>query len=111
VDHAQCYFKEQLFQFWEDTSFGDGEDGWTPEAEWCESVRGEDNPASIGLMMLKKLEKAHGFTIAIMYPGCEKVLEDVEKTVAGKDVPGDTGKCGCAQGGKPSDTYALCKYA
>lgn len=50
IDLAQCYFMDQLFKDWEHFGFGDGQEDWTPEAEWSESLRSLDNPGSIGLL-------------------------------------------------------------
>ncbi|KAF5637159.1 kinase-like domain protein [Fusarium sp. NRRL 52700] len=68
IDLAQCYFKDQLFKVWEHFGFGEGQEDWTPEAKWCESVRCRDNPGSMGLPMQSKLRRVKGFLIDVKYP-------------------------------------------
>ncbi|KAF5532221.1 kinase-like domain-containing protein [Fusarium mexicanum] len=67
IDLAQCYFKDQLFKDWEHFGFGEGQEDWTPEAQWCESLRCRDNPGSIGLPMQSKLKRVKGFSIDVKY--------------------------------------------
>ncbi|KAF4944311.1 hypothetical protein FGADI_12795 [Fusarium gaditjirri] len=68
IDLAQCYFKDHLFKDWEHFGFGDGQEDWTPEAEWRESVRCTDSPGSIGVPMQSKLERLKGLRIDVKYP-------------------------------------------
>ncbi|KAF5578238.1 kinase-like domain protein [Fusarium subglutinans] len=68
IDLAQCYFKDQLFKDWEHFGFGERQEDWTPEAQWCESVRCRDNPGSIALPMQSKLKRVKGFSIDVKYP-------------------------------------------
>ncbi|KAF5242040.1 hypothetical protein FANTH_8875 [Fusarium anthophilum] len=68
IDLAQCYFKDQLFKDWEHFGFGEGQEDWTPEAQWCESVRCRDNPGSIGLPIQSKLKRVKGLSIDVKYP-------------------------------------------
>ncbi|KAF5988717.1 hypothetical protein FBULB1_1325 [Fusarium bulbicola] len=68
IDLAQCYFKDQLFKDWEHFGFGEGQEDWTPEAQWCESVRCRDNPGSIALSMQSKLKRVKGISIDVKYP-------------------------------------------
>ncbi|SCV57754.1 uncharacterized protein FFB14_15307 [Fusarium fujikuroi] len=63
-----AHFKDQLFKDWEHFGFSDGQEDWTPEGEWSESVRSLDNPGSIGLPIQSKLERIKGFLIDVKYP-------------------------------------------
>ncbi|KAF9767737.1 hypothetical protein IL306_015053 [Fusarium sp. DS 682] len=72
VDFAQCAFKDRLFQLWEET---ERNESWTPEGEWIEAVNKANNPASIGRVMVNKVQESHGFPFGVTYPDCEKVLE------------------------------------
>ncbi|KAF4446842.1 hypothetical protein F53441_9546 [Fusarium austroafricanum] len=75
IDLAQCDFKDKFFKDYENFCFGDGQEDWNPEVDWCENMRLSENPASIGLVIQSKLGKTQGILIEIEYPDCTKILD------------------------------------
>ncbi|KAG5793002.1 hypothetical protein H9Q69_007921 [Fusarium xylarioides] len=69
VDFAECYFKDTMFYPWEKEA-----EGWNAEAEYCEAVRVHNNPAAIGLPMVRRVRKKFGWNLDIVYPKSDDLL-------------------------------------
>ncbi|KAJ3541644.1 hypothetical protein NM208_g4511 [Fusarium decemcellulare] len=99
IDLAQCYFKDRLFALWEEISLGeyerDGddedEDEWNPEVEYWERVRSSNNPASIGLLMTKRLLLSAELEVDINYPDYKKIINDTKRQLSDAGVAAATG--------------------
>ncbi|KAM0342394.1 hypothetical protein ACHAPU_009581 [Fusarium lateritium] len=86
IDIAQCYFKDELFELWEEMGLKDYEkaeddvedDGpWHEEIEYWRHVRSHQNPASIGLVLSKRIQKENNVELSIKYPDYEDIIADI----------------------------------
>ncbi|KAI6750651.1 hypothetical protein HG530_014547 [Fusarium avenaceum] len=89
VDLAQCTFKNDLFQLWEAEGFdSDSEeeeengDDRNLEVEWWSRIRARENPASIGLLMTKRLLKTHGLKLEFQYPDYQQLIQTAKISAA-----------------------------
>ncbi|KAH6949479.1 hypothetical protein DER45DRAFT_599946 [Fusarium avenaceum] len=94
VDLAQCTFKNDMFQLWEAEGFdSDSEeeeengDDRNLEVEWWSRIRARENPASIGLLMTKRLLKTHGLKLEFQYPDYQQLLDAAKVSAASPGVP------------------------
>ncbi|KAM0229981.1 hypothetical protein ACHAP5_011482 [Fusarium lateritium] len=102
VDLAQCTFKNDIFQLWETEGFETDSDEEQeasgnerdPEVEWWRRIWSRENPASIGLLMTKRLLKTHGFKLEFQYPDYQQLLQAVKASAASPGVSWGAVKCG-----------------
>ncbi|KAM0338547.1 hypothetical protein ACHAPU_011282 [Fusarium lateritium] len=102
VDLAQCTFKNDMFQLWETEGFdsdseeeeeGNGHER-NLEVEWWSRIRARENPASIGLLMTKRLLKAHGLKLEFQYPDYQQMLQAAKDSAASPGVSRSVVTCG-----------------
>ncbi|KAF5666420.1 kinase-like domain-containing protein [Fusarium circinatum] len=73
VDFAQCFFRDTMFEDWEKEA-----EGWDAAAEYCEVVRTHNNPAAIGLPMVRRVRNKFGWNLDIVYPESDDVLSETK---------------------------------
>ncbi|KAF5621978.1 kinase-like domain protein [Fusarium sp. NRRL 52700] len=73
VDFAQCYFKDTMFDPWQEEA-----EDWDAAAEFCELVIINGNPAAIGLPTVRRLKEKFGFKLDIVYPEFKGVLPETK---------------------------------
>ncbi|KAF5966167.1 hypothetical protein FBULB1_11796 [Fusarium bulbicola] len=73
VDFAGCFFRDTMFYDWEKEA-----EGWDAAAEYCEVVRTHNNPAAIGLPMVRRVRKKFGWNLDIIYPESDDMLSETK---------------------------------
>jgi hypothetical protein len=86
IDLAQCDFKDQTLEEWEETGYRNDEDDygnvdkdWTPEAGWWKFMSQTDNCGAIGAVMTTRLQRTKNLSLAVKYPDYDKVIRDLQQ--------------------------------
>ncbi|KAF4988841.1 hypothetical protein FGRMN_9515 [Fusarium graminum] len=85
IDLAQCYFKDELIELWEEMGLKDYEKAedeledegpWHEEIEYWRHVRSHQNPASVGLVLNQHIKKMRNVELKVNYPNYAKIIAD-----------------------------------
>lgn len=100
IDLAQCTFKNELRELWEelepdereelfrDEFDDDGEWEWDPEAEWWARLRERENPGAIGAVMATRIRREKGVALKLQYPDYTKMIDEIRRRGRGDDIDG-----------------------